>query len=171
MKYLAYAATLIWAVIAAFNISHCASPAQEQASSSPAMEQAAVSAPQIADDGSLLLPLSSSDRDHIRGEMRGFLISLQALTEAIAMEDRASIAEAAAAMGRKRGDQHHRTVMQRRPQEFRMMGRDMRNGFEDIAAKAETASMLELLEDLSFNLHHCASCHATWRVTEIESAD
>ena len=169
MKYLAYAGLLVWAVIAVMNITRCTISAQEQASSSPAVEQAVVSAPLVADDGYLLLPLSSSDRDHIKGEMRGFLISLQALTEAIAKEDRAGIAEAAAAMGRKRDDPNHRQIMRRTPEQFRFMGRDMRDGFEAIASDAATEPMDALLERVSANMSYCAGCHATWRVVEDNS--
>lgn len=172
MKYLAIAATFIWAVIAAMNVAQCSSTAQDAqqdtSSSPPPTKQAAASEPQVADDGTLLMPLSASDRDHVRSEMRGFLVSLQSLTEAIAREDRAAIAEAAASMGTPHVEGFSAT-MKRTPREFRMMGQDLRASFRSLSAKAETAPMSEIIEDLSFNLGVCASCHATWRVVETDS--
>ncbi|MAF59018.1 MAG: hypothetical protein CMK03_14105 [Ponticaulis sp.] len=70
--------------------------------SMPAAGQAdmAQQQPAIADDGREILFLTPEQRTHVREEMRMFITGVQALTAALAEEDRAAIAQAASSMGR-----------------------------------------------------------------------
>lgn len=64
-------------------------------------EPAATSEPEYAEDGRRILYLTPDQKEHVSDEMRGFLMGIQGLTEAIADEDRPRIAELASSMGPK----------------------------------------------------------------------
>jgi hypothetical protein len=64
-------------------------------------DPAASEAPEYAEDGRRILYLTPVQKEHVSNEMRGFLMGVQGLTEAIADEDRPRIAELATSMGPK----------------------------------------------------------------------
>lgn len=57
--------------------------------------------PEYAEDGRRILYLTADQREHVSTEMRGFLMGISMISEAIADEDRTQIAEIASSMGRK----------------------------------------------------------------------
>ena len=113
---------------------------------------------------------TEAETGFILGQMRLFLESTQATTSALATEDRATIAEQAAARGRRgaallaipAGLKAKET-----PAWSAMIGA-MRKGFDDLAEAARdgapTPKMIGLLGE---TLHNCVACHQSYRlVTE-----
>lgn len=148
------------ALIGAVAMHQFGGPSQAQ----PPGPQASLSAGADFDER-IAIALLPEERLHVRGEMLDFLRSVQAISDATLVEDRATIGEVAGAL--RRGDGSGRAIQQKVPEGFREISRGLRGDFGAIADMADTASMPEIQRALSDSLTRCAACHGTYHaVTE-----
>ncbi len=141
--------------------------------------------PAIADDGREILYLTPEQRTHVREEMRMFITGVQALTSALAEEDRAAIAQAASSMGRPgrmngqmgQGRGHGQGngmgrgmggMMASMPAPFHTLGRGTRISFEEIAAMSDTAEMQDIQRAFADTLQNCVTCHSTYTARDAQ---
>ena len=106
-------------------------------------------------DERIAIALLPEERLHVRGEMLDFLRSVQAISDATLVEDRATISEVAGAL--RRDDGSGRAIQQKVPEGFREISRGLRGDFGAIADMAYTASMPEIQRALSDSLTRCAA--------------
>ncbi|MEZ5954697.1 MAG: hypothetical protein R3C13_10390 [Hyphomonas sp.] len=121
--------------------------------------------PERTADGRIALYFNADDRAHVSAEMLGFLQGLQAISGAVAAEDREAIRAAADAL--RRGDGTGQGVQQKAPEGFRTIGRSLRGDFGAIADMAETAEMTDILEALAGAESKCMACHGTFKAVEV----
>jgi cytochrome c556 len=112
-----------------------------------------------------VLLLNTMQRHHILSEMRALLQGTQAILQGITDEDMHAIAEQARALGTEmphKGENHLRSVL---PDEFVKMGMSVHQGFDQIAAEAESSKDAKLiLKLLSNTTQACVACHATYQI-------
>lgn len=114
------------------------------------------------EDPRLAIRLTPDERAHVRGEMLEFLNGVAVISDAAVAGDREAIAETADAL--KRGDGGGETIRQKVPEGFRLMSRDLRQGFAGISEMAATADMENIQRATAETLHRCAACHGSYRV-------
>ena len=119
-----------------------------------------------ASDGRAEITLSAADRDLVLAEMRGFLVSVQGITDALTRDDMQAVASHARAVGLAAMGQVPASLMQALPLEFKQLGRSVHAGFDQLALDAEqmgdSAQGLKQLGDI---LGTCVACHATYRIS------
>ncbi len=114
------------------------------------------------DDPRLAISLTPNERAHVRGEMLDLLNGVATISDAAMAGDRETITEAADAL--KRGDGSGAAIRQKVPEGFRLISRDLRQGFAEISDMAGTASMEDVQRATAETLHRCAACHGSYRV-------
>ena len=127
---------------------------------------AALDAPRGAgasDDPRHAIYLTPGERAHVRGEMLEFLNGVAIISDAAVAGDRETIAETADAL--RRGDGGGQTIRQKMPEGFRLISRDLRQGFAGISEMAATADMEDIQRATAETLHRCAACHGSYRVS------
>lgn len=129
-----------------------------------------LAAPCIADDARMPAVRTEAERAFILGQMRLFLQSTQAITAALARDDRETVATEATARGRTGtplSEIPPAMKAKETPEWTAIMGRT-RAGFDDLAKAArDGADSHALLGKLGETMSNCVACHQTYRlVTE-----
>ncbi len=110
---------------------------------------------------------TAAERDFILGQMRLFLQSTQIITAALARNDLQTVADEAAARGRKGtpvSDIPPSLKAKETPAWTAMMG-GARAGFDDIAKAAhEGTPPIKLVGMLGETMRNCVACHQTYRL-------
>lgn len=111
------------------------------------------------------LPLTPMQRHHILSEMRTLLKGTQAILQGLATEDMSAISKHAHALGTRmphKGEDHLHAVL---PDEFVKMGMLVHQGFDQIAAEAESSKdEKKILAQLSDITQTCVVCHAAYQI-------
>ncbi|MDQ7070279.1 MAG: hypothetical protein Q9M48_06005 [Rhodobacterales bacterium] len=121
------------------------------------------------DDGRTAILMTSGERNHVLGEMRGFLEAVQAITEGIANDDMALVATSANAVGMALVRNESPALLAKMPIEFKKLGFGAHTAFDDMAQEATDIGDGKMLTaQLGDLLGRCTGCHAGYRF-DIES--
>ncbi len=122
-----------------------------------------------AGDGRMAIHVTLGERDLVLAEMRAFLKSVQAITEAVGREDLPAIVTAARAVGRAAQVDVPAALMGKLPLAFKKLGLDTHQRFDQLALDAEQlGDSSHALQQLAELMNNCVACHAGHRfmVTE-----
>lgn len=109
--------------------------------------------------------LSAGERNFILHEMRGFLVSVHGIVDAIAADNPGKAAEHARASGMGATHDVPPEMMRKMPSEWRTLGRDTHIRFDALALEATgMGDGRQILRQLSETLANCTSCHAAYRL-------
>ncbi|MCP4316328.1 MAG: cytochrome c [Hyphomicrobiales bacterium] len=116
------------------------------------------------DDGRTVIQLSSSERDFVLAEMRGFLESVETITLGLKTQDMKSIAASAQKMGMANAASTPVALMAKLPADFRALGMATHEAFDALAVEAQDMGDAQvILGELADLLGNCTSCHAGYR--------
>ncbi|MGD9889386.1 MAG: hypothetical protein AB7S56_09005 [Halothiobacillaceae bacterium] len=111
-----------------------------------------------------VMKLTSEQEAHVRYEMRGFLVSLQGINEALAKQDFEAVARYARQSGAAAPQAAPRGLGKALPQRFREMGGATHAAFDQLAVDASTMGDTRVvLEQVSGIMKNCIQCHAAYR--------
>ena len=111
-----------------------------------------------------VLKLAPEQEAHVRYEMRGFLVSLQGINEALAKQDFEAVARYARQSGASAPQAAPRGLGKALPQRFREMGSAAHVAFDQLAVDASTMGDTRVvLEQVSGIMKTCIQCHAAYR--------
>ncbi len=120
---------------------------------------------QQGDDGRTSVLLSSSERNQVLAEMRGFLESVQDIIEAATTGDMKTASEAALRVGRVDLKDLPPSLLRKLPMEVKTLGLDTHRKFYqlgmDIKGGLPQEKILPRLTDL---MNNCVGCHAGYRL-------
>ena len=111
-----------------------------------------------AQDPRTVVPLDAAEREHVLGEMRGFLVLIERATAALARND----FEALAAL-RPAPERMPPGIAQKLPGAFRKLAMSTRQQIDALAADAAQRNARHSLEQTSRLLQTCNACHAAYR--------
>lgn len=110
--------------------------------------------------------LAPSERSLVLTEMRGFLIAVQAVTEAVTRNDAKAIAAAARPMGMAAAGGVPATLAAKLPLEFKQLGHSVHEDFDRIALDIEALGDVKHAHaQLGETLKKCIACHALYQIT------
>ena len=118
-----------------------------------------------APDGRTAILLNVGERDFVLEEMRGLMVALRGITDGIARDDKAAIAQAAHGAGMAAAHDAAPALLLKLPMEFKRLAMPLHQGFDDLAAAAErgepaAALSARLIEQMDL----CVACHAAFRL-------
>ena len=120
-----------------------------------------------SDDGRTSVVLNKDERNLILDEMRAFLISVQAVSQAITEGDRDTIIREATRAGMAAEANTPGAIFRKIPLAMKQLGFDTRGRFDQIAEAArQGADMKTLRVQLDSLLNNCIACHASFRLPE-----
>ncbi|OHC76554.1 MAG: hypothetical protein A3G18_13385 [Rhodospirillales bacterium RIFCSPLOWO2_12_FULL_58_28] len=117
---------------------------------------------ETAADGRTAVVLSVAERDHILGEMRGMLGSIQGIISAMADGNMEDVARVAAESGISRMQHENPALILKMPLDFKQMGKAAHQGFDEIALTAPQGKDA-LLKRLDQQLSVCMACHENYK--------
>ncbi|MCW8906119.1 MAG: hypothetical protein OQL28_02625 [Sedimenticola sp.] len=116
-------------------------------------------------DGRVAIQLNDSERDLLLSEMRGFLATLQAITEGATGDDLALAANAARKAGIAAQKGVPVSLMSKLPLAFKQLGVDTHRQFDQLALDADQMGDADhTLGQMSRLMQNCVSCHAAYRI-------
>lgn len=116
------------------------------------------------DDGRTAILLTGAERDHVLGEMRGFLETVEGVVTGISDNDMQAVAEVASAAGMAGVASEPAALIGKLPLDFKTLGMDTHALFDDLAAAAsDTNDPAVVTAKLSTLMQNCTSCHAGYR--------
>ena len=119
-----------------------------------------------AEDKRSAIVLEPAERALVLGEMRGFLIAVQAITEAVTRNDARAIAAVARPMGMAAAAGVPATLAAKLPLEFKQLGHSVHEDFDRIALDADALGDVKHAHtQLSETLKKCVACHALYQIT------
>lgn len=119
-----------------------------------------------AEDKRSAIVLESAERSLVLGEMRGFLIAVQAITEAVTRNDAKAIAAAARPMGMAAASGVPATLAGKLPLEFKQLGHSVHEDFDRIVLDIEALGDVKHAHaQLGETLKKCVACHALFQIT------
>lgn len=111
-----------------------------------------------------VMKLTAEQEAHVRYEMRGFLVALQGINEALAKQDFEAVARYARQSGAAAPQAAPRGLGKALPPRFREMGSATHAAFDQLAVDAQTmGDSRVVLEQLSGIMQNCIKCHAAYR--------
>ncbi len=126
---------------------------------------------EASEDGRTTILLLPGEVIRVKGDMRGFLETVQSITEAAAQDDMASVIETATNAGMAATGGANAQLIAKLPLEFRMLGMGTHQAFDNLATlAAETDDGKVVLARLGDVLLNCTACHASYRLG-VETAD
>jgi hypothetical protein len=113
----------------------------------------------------MLVPLTPAEREHVLGEMRDFLVALQAVTDGLARDDFGAVAAAARKVGAgAEGGRMPPGIARKLPPEFRQLARATHDGFDALATDAVArGDARHTLAQTSALMQRCNACHAAFQ--------
>ena len=118
-----------------------------------------------AEDKRSAIVLEPAERALVLGEMRGFLIAVQAITEAVTRNDARAIAAAARPMGMSAAAGVPATLAAKLPLEFKQLGHSVHEDFDRIALDIEAlGDVRHAHAQLGETLKKCVACHARYQI-------
>ncbi|QLQ32040.1 MAG: cytochrome c [Candidatus Thiothrix singaporensis] len=125
-----------------------------------------------APDGRNAIMLESGERDLVLTEMRGFLTSVQQITQAVSERDMKLIAEAASKSGAAATHAVPASLMGKLPLEFKKLGLDTHGKFDELALDAQQlGDPTHSLQQLSALMSNCLACHQAYRIDPTPAPD
>ena len=122
-----------------------------------------------SEDGRTAIVLSASERHLVLGEMRGFLESIEAITNGLAEDNMKDIAENAQRVGMATAGQVPVALMAKLPIEFKTLGMATHKAFDDLAQEAtDMGDEKVALAKLGELMNNCTTCHAAYRIVSDE---
>lgn len=120
-----------------------------------------------AADGRTAIVLEPGERDFILREMRGFLVGLQRMDEALSRGDMQEVAKASRTLGTPKTHDVPVAIMGKLPLQFKRLAFGVHGDFDSIAAEAERGAKPErTLGQLSDVLRKCTACHESYRFAD-----
>lgn len=111
------------------------------------------------------IAVNTEEAAHLRGEMRGFLNSVQQIVAGAADNDMKRVAEAAQAAGMAAAHDVPAGLRAKLPLAFKHMGHTIHTGFDDLARDAASLGDPNLaMKQLGQVMTTCTGCHATYRL-------
>ena len=119
-----------------------------------------------AEDKRTAIVLEPAERSLVLAEMRGFLIAVQVITEAVTRNDAKAIAAAARPMGMAAAGGVPATLAAKLPLEFKQLGHGVHEDFDRLALDVDALGDVQHAHaQLSEMLKKCVACHALYRIT------
>jgi len=123
-----------------------------------------------ADDGRTAIVVTSTEREGVKAEMRGFLEAVQTIIVANNAGDLNAVAVAARKVGRSSLRPHSPEFAGKLPMAFRKLGMDTHSRFDALAVDAEQfESMVHVSQQLGALMGNCVACHKTFHMTVNDS--
>lgn len=112
-----------------------------------------------------MLRLPPDERHIVLQEMRNFVVAMQAITAALAVEDMQAVAEAAQMMGSGAANEIPPHVVAKLPEPFRILAGKVHTTFDAIALDSQglgdTSHTLGQVGEL---MQHCVACHGLYQL-------
>ncbi len=117
------------------------------------------------DDGRIAVLMTGKDRVRILGEMRGFLETVQSISEAAAQGDMKTVEKIARANGSSKVRAETPAFLASLPLEFKSLGMNTHANFDKLADFAATnPKPAALMAKLSDDMLNCVACHQTYQL-------
>lgn len=118
-----------------------------------------------ASDGRTAILLAPGERDLVLAEMRGFLVAVQGITQAVADQDPAAVAAAARQVGAAAQEGVPASLVGKLPLDFKRLGFDTHSRFDQLALNTEQfEDTSPVLPELATLMGNCVACHAAYRI-------
>jgi len=118
-----------------------------------------------ASDGRTAILLDAGERDLVLAEMRGFLVAVQGITDAVGRSDAKAAAQAARQVGAAAQQGVPASLVGKLPIGFKQLGFDTHGRFDQLALNAEQFDdAAAIVPELATLLQNCVSCHAAYRL-------
>lgn len=120
-----------------------------------------------SEDGRTSVILTKDERNFILDEMRDFLVSVQAVSQAITEKDMEKVANLAHKAGMAAEANTPGALLQKIPLSMKRLGFGTRAKFDEIAESAKTnKDPLVARKQLDALMNNCIACHLTFRLPE-----
>jgi hypothetical protein len=117
-----------------------------------------------ATDGRTAIVLTPGERDLVLGEMRDFLVALQAISAAAAADDSSGLIEAARRVGGAAQQGVPASLVGKLPLTFKQLGFATHQRFDQLADNVQDLGDTgPALADMADLMRNCIACHATYR--------
>ncbi len=111
------------------------------------------------------IALTAEEKHFVLAEMRGFLESVQKITQGIAGDDMQLVADAARRAGKNARTGAPRSLAAHLPMPFKKLGMDTHRRFDAMALDAEQlGDAAHALGQMSRILDNCTACHRRYRL-------
>lgn len=118
-------------------------------------------------DGRTAVLLEPGERAFVLREMRGLLVGVQRMTDALSRDDMQGVAQAARALGGAKADDAPVSLVGKLPLEFKKLAFGVHGDFDAIAAEAERSGQSKrTLAQVSAVLQKCTACHEQYQFGE-----
>lgn len=119
------------------------------------------------DDGREAVVLTRSERNLVLGEMRMLLAGVQAILEAVTLNDLKLVEKTASSLGMSSAADVNPVLMGKLPLEFKSTGMGVHQRFDELAARVHGGLPKEkVLEEVSDIMRTCVGCHEAYRLDE-----
>jgi len=121
-----------------------------------------------ADDGRTAVLLEPAERQAVLGEMRVLLETTQAIIEALANDDLATVEQSANSVGSAAIKTMDFTLRAKLPLEFKKLGFGTHYAFDEIANMAQAGKPVKAIQQkLAATMNHCIACHASYQLPAV----
>ncbi len=120
-----------------------------------------------SEDGRTNVVLTKDERNLILAEMRAFLVSVQAISEAITAKDMDKVVTLTHKAGMAAEEGTPGSLLQKIPLSMKKMGFGVRGQFDEMSASAkETKDPAIARKQLDNLMNTCIACHSIYRLPE-----
>ena len=119
-----------------------------------------------AEDGRTAVLLDEDERELILEEMREFLVSTQAVSQAITANDMEAVGTIASKAGMAAEEGTPGSIFIKIPVAMKKLGFDTRAKFDEIAVSASTGDAAKARTQLDQLMLNCIACHAAYKLPE-----
>lgn len=120
-----------------------------------------------SDDGRTSVVLNKDERNLILDEMRAFLVSVQAVSQAITNNDMEKVSKLATEAGMSAEANTPGAIFRKIPLAMKKLGFDTRTKFDEIATTANTTKdVKQARQQLDALMNNCIACHSIYRLPE-----
>jgi cytochrome c556 len=129
-----------------------------------AQDMKAKSMPEKMDDNRQIVPLTEAESAIMAADMRQMLVSIQGVTDGLALGDMQAVVKAASKSGMAMMQELPSQIRMKFPEAFAQMGIASHKAFDQITQDAKTIkNPAPILRQLSIAMQNCVACHATYR--------
>jgi KaiC/GvpD/RAD55 family RecA-like ATPase len=122
-----------------------------------------------SEDNRIAVNLSKDERNLVLNEMRNFLISTQAVSEAITNKDLKLAAKLASEAGMQAEKNAPGSLLSKIPLAMKTLGFDTRQKFDQIALDAlQLNDPMHSRNQLEVLMKNCIACHASFKILEVK---